>query len=77
MWCEDVWYEELTVYKDKRFPLPIDVWRTYRNIKLTPENAKWLVPILKWIEEDEQYDFKRYMHENWDKKIDKFYEKLF
>ncbi len=77
VWCEDVWDEELTVYKDKRFPLSSDVWRTYRNIKLSPENAKWLVPILRRIEEDEQYDFKRYMHENWDKKIDKFYEKLF
>lgn len=69
VWCEDVWDEELTVYKDKRFPLPSDVRLTYRNIKLTPENAKWLVPILKRIEEDEQYDFKRYMHENWDKKV--------
>lgn len=77
VWCEDVWDEELTVYKDKRFPLPVDVWRTYRNIKLTPQNAKWLVPILNQIEEKEQYDFKRYMHENWDKRIDKFYEKLF
>lgn len=67
IWCEDVWDEEITMYKDKRYPIPSDVRETYKKIKLTARNAKWLVPILKQIEEDEKYDFKRYMHQNWDR----------
>ncbi|MCC8181360.1 MAG: hypothetical protein LIO45_00005 [Clostridiales bacterium] len=66
-WYEDVWEEELTIYRDKRHPTPQMVRATLKDVKITKENAYIMAPILARIEEDERYDFKRFMHENWNR----------
>lgn len=66
-WTKDVWEEELTVYKDKENPGPVEVRESFDNVKVTRENAHITAPILVKRLEDKNYDFKRYMHENWDK----------
>ncbi len=66
-WTRDVWDEELTVYKD--FPLQQDIRASFDNVEITKDNAYIFAPILVKRIEDEKYDFKRYMHKNWKKKI--------
>lgn len=65
-WTRDVWDEELTVYKDVLSSE--DVRKTLDNVKITKENAYIFAPILCKRLEDKKYDFKAYMHENWNKK---------
>lgn len=66
-WRCDVWEEELTVYKDKANPLPCDAWSFVDNVKLTPQNAHIFAPLLVLRDEYKKYDFRQYMHENWNK----------
>lgn len=66
-WYDDVWDEEIIMYKDKRFSSAKDVRETYKRINLNVRNARWLIPILSQVEDDIKYDFKKYMHENWNK----------
>lgn len=66
-WTKDVWDEELTIYKDKEIPTEEEVWSVIDNINLTKENAGILAPILVKRLENKKYDFKKYMHENWNK----------
>ena len=66
-WTHDVWDEELTVFKDKENPTPVEVRESIDNIDVNSSNAKILGPILVKRLEDKKYDFKRYMHENWNK----------
>ena len=70
-WYEDVWEEELTVYKDKRYPCPEDVWETFSNVVVTNDNCYVMASILKKIIEYDKSDFKKYMHVNWNKTYDK------
>ena len=70
-WTRDVWEEELTVYKDKRFPCPEDVWKTFEKVNITSKKANIIAPILRLNEEYKKYDFKKYMHLNWNKPYDK------
>ncbi len=67
-WTRDVWDEELTVYRDKDAPTPQEVRETLDGVKITTSNAGIMGPILVKRLEDKKYDFKRYMHENWNKK---------
>lgn len=64
-WTRDVWEEELTVYKDKENPLPEDIRATFDNVKITNKNAHILTPVLVKRLEDKKYNFKDYMHKNW------------
>lgn len=64
-WSTDVWDEELTVYHNKKTVYARDVWQVFANVKVTPQNAKIIVPILKQIEEYDRYDFKKYMKAHW------------
>lgn len=66
-WRWDMWDDELTVYKDKDHPLPADAWSFVDNVKITTKNAHIFAPLLVLREEHKKYDFKQYMHENWDK----------
>ena len=66
-WTRDVWDEELKVYKDKTRPLPEDVWTSFDNVELTAENAAIMGPILVKKMEYDKYNFKDYMHTNWNK----------
>ena len=64
-WSTDVWDEELTVYHNKKTVYAKDVWQAFANVKVTPQNAKIIAPILKQIEEYERYDFKKYIKKHW------------
>lgn len=66
-WHSDAWDDELTVYKDKNHPLPDEVWSFVDNVEITAKNAHIFAPLLVLREEHKKYDFKQYMHNNWDK----------
>ena len=67
-WSRDVWDEELTSYYSKILPpLPKEVRASFPKARVTARNARILIPLLKCIEDDTKHDFKRYMHENWNK----------
>ena len=66
-WTRDVWDEELTIKRDKMNPYPNEVRKTFENVRVTKDNAYVMAPILSRLDEDNKYDFNRYMHENWDK----------
>jgi len=66
-WTKDVWEEELRVYKNRNNPTPAEVRETFDNVVITKENANIFAPILVKRMEDKKYDFKAYMHKNWDK----------
>lgn len=80
-WTKDVWEEELTVYKPKDIILSEDVRKTFdkatdslleelRCGNITSDSkvkTKMLIPNYVRRLEDERYDFKKYMHENWNK----------
>lgn len=65
----DVWDEELPTYHDRRITEPKTVREELSHVKITPANAHILAPILVRHEEDMKYDFIRFMHETWDKKL--------
>ncbi len=67
-WKRDCWEEELTVRKDRNNPSPNDVRSFVDSININEKNAAVLAPILALRSEDLRYDFKRYMHANWNKK---------
>ncbi len=66
-WSRDTWEEELTIYRDKRYPTPEQVRATLKDVQPTKNNAAIMAPIFAQIEDDKKYDFKEYMHEHWDK----------
>ena len=66
-WLWDMWDDELTVYKDKQHPLPTDAWAFLDDVKPTIQNAHIFAPLFAMREEHKKYDFKQYMHENWNK----------
>lgn len=66
-WTKDVWEEELTVYKDKDNLSPEDIRESLDNVEITKDNAYILGPILVKRQEDIRYNFKKYMHDNWNK----------
>ena len=66
-WTKDVWDEELTRYLDADDKEFIDVLNSLDRIKITKENANILGPILVKKYESKMYDFKGYMHDNWNK----------
>ncbi|MBR0540828.1 MAG: 1-acyl-sn-glycerol-3-phosphate acyltransferase [Clostridia bacterium] len=69
-WTEDVFDVELQGYYDENNPTPQSVRASFDKVKITPENAKIFSEILVRREEDKKYDFKTYMHENWNKSAD-------
>ena len=66
-WTRDVWDEELTRYLDADDREYNAVQESMDNIVITKDNAKIMAPILIRRAENKKYDFKKYMHENWDK----------
>ena len=67
-WTRDDWAMEVTIYRDKELPpTPEAVRASFDNVKITPQNAAILAPILARREEDKRYDLVRYMQENWNK----------
>lgn len=67
-WTWDDWALEVTIYRDKALPpAPEQVRASFDNVKITPQNAAILAPILARREEDKQYDLVKYLQENWNK----------
>ncbi len=66
-WTKDVWNEELTRYLDKDEREYNAVWESMDNINITKDNANIMGPILVKRLEDKRYNFKDYMHKNWNK----------
>jgi len=62
-WTKDVWEEELTRYLDAEDKEYMAVQESMNNIKVTQDNG----PLLIKRREAKKYDFKKYMHENWNK----------
>ena len=66
-WTKDVWDEELTRYFDKEDKEMQSVLESMDNIEITEKNAKIMAPVLVRRQTDKKYDFKEYMHKNWNK----------
>lgn len=66
-WTKDVWDEELTRYLDIQDREMRDVEESMDSIVITPQNAGIMGPILVRRQESQKYDFKKFMHENWNK----------
>lgn len=66
-WTKDVWDEELTRYFDKEDKEMQSVLESMDNIEITEQNAKIMAPVLVRRQTDKKYDFKEYMHKNWNK----------
>lgn len=67
LWTRDVWDDEIVFYHDKRHPVPRKVREFIDFVNINHDNAHILAPTLIRRQEDAKYDFKQYMHRNWDK----------
>lgn len=70
-WTRHVWEEELTIYRLREIVRPDEVCAFVDDIAITSANAAILAPILVERLRDKMYDYKAYMHRNWNKKGDK------
>lgn len=66
-WTHDTWDEELTVHRPRGIVTEKDVYAFADCVKLTPENARIILPDVERYKMHCKYDFKAYMHRNWDK----------
>ena len=66
-WTKDVWDEELTRYFDASDREYNEVQESMDNIIITKDNAGIMAPILVKRMEDKKYNFKDYMHKNWNR----------
>ena len=65
-WTRDDFGMEITIYRDKTLPpTPEQVRASFDNVRITPQNAAILAPILVRREEDKIYDLVEYMHRSW------------
>lgn len=66
-WTKDVWDEELTQYLDVDDREYLAVQESMDNINVTTDNAAIMGPVLVKRMEEKKYNFKDYMHNNWNK----------
>lgn len=66
-WTRDVWDEELTRYLDSEDRKFEEVMESMDKIAVDSKNAFIMGKILVKRRAQEQYDFKQYMHNNWNK----------
>ena len=66
-WTRDIWDEELTRYLDSAERESMAVMESIDNIVINKDNASIIGPILVKRQEQKKYDFKDYMHRNWNK----------
>ena len=66
-WTRDVWEEELTRYLDAEERESVAVMESMDQINIDKDNASIMGPILVKRQEQKKYDFKEYMHRNWNK----------
>ena len=51
-WVEDLYEDEIIMYKDKNIPYREDILKTFENVKITKENAHLIAPILAELENE-------------------------
>lgn len=66
-WTRDVWDEEIMFYKEKGYTTPEEAREYVDNMEITTNNAGIVAPVLVRRLEDKKYNFRNYMHENWNK----------
>lgn len=66
-WTRDVWEEELTRYLDESERESAAVMKSVDMINVDKNNASIMGPVLVKRQEQQKYDFKEYMHKNWNK----------
>lgn len=66
-WTKDVWEEELTQYRNTYEREMMAINEDLSNLEITKENAFLAQDILQKVKE-KKYDFKQYMHKNWQRK---------
>lgn len=66
-WTRDVWDEELTRYYDSKEKEYNCIQSDMDKVRITKDNAYVMGPVLVKRAYDKRYDFKNYMHNNWDK----------
>ncbi len=67
-WTKDVFDEELTRYYDKDDKELMSIMDDIDKIDVNEKNAGIIAPVLVRKRENEKYDFKEYMHKNWNKR---------
>lgn len=65
-WTKDVWNEELTQYLDDYDKEILAINNDLSKLNLNINNSYLAKDVLKRVKE-KKYDFKKYMHENWNK----------
>lgn len=65
-WTKDVWDEELTQYLDDYDKEILAINNDLSKLNLNINNSYLVKDVLKRVKE-KKYDFKKYMHENWNK----------
>lgn len=66
-WTEDVWDEELGFYQSKEYASPREVRESFDNTWNNSPGTSAYGPVLSLRLQDEKYDFKEYMKNNWNK----------
>ena len=66
-WRRDVWDEELSNYTNNEHDTPAEVRASLDRVWANSRNKNPYGPVLRLRRDDDKYDFKRYMKENWDK----------
>lgn len=66
-WTADVWDEEIMHREEKGYVSPSEAIEYIDKINITKDNAKIIAPVLVRRLEYQKYDFKKYMHNNWNK----------
>ena len=66
-WTRDTWDEEITYYLDKEHPLPQEINLSFDSVEVNSDNAYVMAPVLVKRMNDEKYNFKNYMHNNYKK----------
>ena len=70
-WTKDVWDEELTVYKDKNKIDEDEVFECLEDAEVNSDNFQAVAPALvkhyQRKQDKKKFDFKDYMHKNWNK----------
>lgn len=67
-WTKDVFDEEITRYYDVKDKELMSIMDDIDSIDVNEKNAGIIAPVLVRKRENEKYDFKEYMHKNWNKK---------
>lgn len=64
-WYNDVWNEELTMYKGHGVVTEEEVWSFIDELEtITPEHASIIAPIIKSREEEKKYNLEDYLRKN-------------